>query len=185
MHPALIVTLSVLVTGFLLVSVLFIESWTWKHGVRFHLKVPTLGRGVWNIVLSSILALAILGALGLFGYTLATQYTGERFTEFYLLGLSGEAKDYPSLLVVGEEGKVIAGIINRERETATYWVEMRIDGIINNEVGPVTLEHDEKWEDIVGFIPDRVGDKQKIEFLLYKQEKSEAYQRLYLWVNVR
>ena len=47
-------------------------------------------RRVWDRVLSSILALAILGALGTLAYILATPRLGERFTEFYLLDLNGE-----------------------------------------------------------------------------------------------
>ncbi len=142
------------------------------------------GGSVWNRVLSSILMLTILGALGVLVYTIAVP-TEEGFTEFYLLDLSGLAKDYPSQLMVGEEGKTVVGIINREQETATYRMEVRIDGVMNSRVGPVTLEHDEKWEEIAGFTPDRVGDRQKVEFLLYKQGESEAYQRLHLWVDVR
>jgi len=143
------------------------------------------GGGVWDKMLSSILVLAILGALGTLVYTVATPKVGERFTEFYLLGLGGEASDYPGRLVVGEEGKVVVGIINRERGIATYRVEVRIDGVINSQAGPVPLEHDEKWEEIVGFTPDRAGDKQKVEFLLYKQGQNEAYQRLHLWLDVQ
>lgn len=143
------------------------------------------GGSVWGRVLSIILALAILGALGMLGYAIAIPNTAERFTEFYLLGLGGQAKDYPSRLMVGEEGKVVVGIINREQEIVTYRVEVRIDGVINNEVGPVTREHDEEWEEVVGFTPTRVGDKQKVEFLLYRQGRSEAYQSLYILVNVR
>ena len=185
MHPALIAALSALVTGFLLILAMFIESWAWKRDVRFHLRVPTLGMGIWNIVLSSILVLAILGALGMFGYTIAAQYVGEKFTEFYLLDLSGEAEDYPRMLMLGAERKVVVGIINREGEAATYWVEVKIDGIVNNELGPVTLEHNGKWEEVVAFIPDRAGDEQKVEFLLYRQGQSEVYQRLYLTVDVQ
>ncbi len=143
------------------------------------------GVGVWDRVLSIILVLAILGALGTLGYVVATPNVGEKFTEFYLLDLSGEAKDYPNLLMVGEEGKVVVGIINREHEAVTYRVEVRIDEVISNEVGPVTLENDGKWEEIVGFTPDRVGDKQKVEILLYRQGQTEAYQSLYLWLDVR
>ncbi len=143
----------------------------------------SVGGGVWDKVLSGILALAILGALGALGYVIAVPKE-KGFTEFYLLGLSSEAKDYPRLLMLGEEGKVMLDIVNREYETVTYRVEVRIDGVISNEVGPVTLEHDEKWEEVVGFTPDRVGDKQKVEFLLYKQGQSEVYRRLYLWVDV-
>ena len=140
---------------------------------------------IWNRVLSSILAVAILGALGMLGYTIARPPTGEEFTEFYLLSLAGEAKDYPSQLMVGEEGKVVVGIINREQETVTYRVEVRIDGAVSNEVGPVTLEYDEKREEIVGFVPDRAGEKQKVEFLLYRQAESEVYQSLHFWIDVQ
>ncbi len=145
---------------------------------------PGWGRGVRDRVLSIILALAILGALGTLGYVIVNP-GGESFTEFYILGLSGEAIGYPGELVVGEEGKVMVGIINREHEPVTYRVEVMIDGVKNNEVGPVTLEHDGEWEGIVGFTPDRAGDKQKVEFLLYRQGQSEVYQRLHLWLDVR
>jgi len=47
------------------------------------------------------------------------------------------------------------------------------------------LEHDGKWEETVGFAPDRVGDKQKVEFLLYGQAESKVYQRLHLMVDVQ
>ena len=142
------------------------------------------GRG-WDRTLSIILVLTILGALGMLGYAIASPKVGERFTEFYIEGLGGKAVDYPEELVVGGEGKVIVGIINREHETVTYRVEVVIDGVENNGVGSVTLDHDGEWEEIVGFTPGRVGDNQKVEFLLYKQGQSEVYQRLHLWVDVR
>jgi len=142
------------------------------------------GRG-WDKALSIILVIVILGALGMLGYVIASPKVGERFTEFYIEGLEGKAADYPKELALGEEGKVIVGIINREHETATYRVEVMIDGVKNNEVGPVALDHDEKWEEIVGFTPNKAGDNQKVEFLLYKQGQNEVYQRLHLWVDVR
>jgi len=186
MHPALIIVLSALATGFLLALALFIESWVWKHGIKFRLTIPGWGGGVWDRALSSILVLILLGALGMLVYTVLIPRVEERFTEFYLLGLSGEAEDYTRLLAVGEEGEVVVGIINREQETVTYRVKVRIGGVISNEVvGPVILEHDEKWEEVVGFTPDRVGDRQKVEFLLYKQGQGEAYLGLHLWVDVR
>ena len=184
MHPALIVVLSALATGLLLALVLAVESQVWKRGVKFHLTLPSWGGGVWGRVLSIILALAILGALGTLGYVIANP-KGKPFTEFYILGLSGKATDYPKELVMGEEGKVMVGIINREYEPLSYRVEVVINGVKNNEIGPVTLEHDEGWEGIVGFTPDRAGDNQKVEFLLYRQGQSEAYQRLHLWVDVQ
>jgi uncharacterized membrane protein len=86
---------------------------------------------------------------------------------------------------LGEEGKVIVGIINREHETVTYRVEVAINGVKNNEVVPVALDHDGEWEEIVSFTPNKAGDNQKVEFLLYRQGQSEVYQRLHLWADVR
>ena len=142
------------------------------------------GEKIWDRFLSIILALVILGALGMLVYTI-TVPKEERFTEFYLSGLSGKAEDYPKILRAGEEGKVVVGIINREQETTTYRVEIKIDGLINSELGSVTLEHSGKWEEIVGFTLDRAGDRQRVEFLLYKQGQSEAYRRLHLWIDVQ
>ncbi len=136
-------------------------------------------------VLSIILVVAVLGAFGALSYVIATPDVEESFTEFYLLNLDGRAYDYPDQLGVGEEGKVVVGIINRERGTVAYRLEVRIDGIIGSEVEPVTLEHNEKWQQIVGFTPDRAGDEQKVEFLLYKQGQGQVYQRLHLWLDVR
>lgn len=146
---------------------------------------PWRGQSFIDKVLSIILIAAILGAIGTLGYVIATPKVGEKFTEFYILGLEGKAIDYPRELKVGEEGRVIVGIINREHETVNYWVEVRIDGVRNNQVGPLELEHDEKWEGIVSFTPDRAGDSQKVEFLLYKDKEGEPYLRLHLWIDVK
>ena len=99
---------------------------------------------------------------------------GKGFTEFYILGLSGEAIDYPRELRVGEEGRVIVDVINREQETASYWVEIRIDGVKNSQVEAITLEHGEEREVIVSFTPHIAGDNQKAEFLLYKDGDAEG-----------
>ena len=142
-------------------------------------------RGLWRKVLSILLALTFLGMLGALGYIIANPKVGELFTEFYILGLGGEATDYPKELVVGKEGKVLVGIINREHEIVTYWVEVAIDGVKNSEWGKVTLEDGEGWEGVVDFTPDKTGDNQKVEFLLYRQGWDGVYQRLHLWVDVQ
>jgi uncharacterized membrane protein len=109
---------------------------------------------------------------------------GERFTEFYILGLSGEAIDYPKEIRVGEEGKVIVGIVNREHEVVSYRMEVMIDGVKNNEVGSIVLDHEQKWEEIVSFIPDKAGDNLKVGFILYMNEEVEPQLETHLWIDV-
>ena len=151
--------------------------------IKFHLSIP--GRDVWNRVLSFILAMVILGALGMLGYVIARPVAGEKFTEFYILGLQGKATDYPTELKVGEEGKVIVGIINQEQERVTYQVKVRIDGVEINQTGPIMLEHSDKIERIVSFTPTKAGEGHKVEFLLYKGRENEpCLEPLHLWLDV-
>ncbi|GAH60338.1 unnamed protein product, partial [marine sediment metagenome] len=111
-----------------------------RFNIEFQLRLPGWGGGAWDKVLSVVLVVAILGALGTLGYVIAKPKVGERFTEFYILGVGGKAEDYPQELTIGEEGKVIVGIINREHERVSYHVEVMIDNVKNNEVGPIELE---------------------------------------------
>ena len=82
------------------------------------------GGSVGSKAQSIVLVLAILGALGMLGHIIAKSHMRERFTEFYLFGLSSEAKGYLDQLMPREEGKVVAGIINREDEVVACRMEM-------------------------------------------------------------
>jgi uncharacterized membrane protein len=156
-----------------------------RFDINFQLRLPGWGWSAWDTVLSVVLVVAILGALGMLGYAIATPKVGERFTEFYILGTEGKAADYPQELTVGEEGKVIVGIVNREHERVSYHIEVMIDNAKNNEVGPIELEHDEKWEGIAVFTSNEPGKDQKVEFLLYKNGEVEpSVESLYLWIDV-
>ena len=135
-------------------------------------------------VLTAVLIAAVAGAVGMLGYTITHPPNPERYTEFYILGPEGKAADYPEELAVGEEGRVIVGIVNREQAALSYRLEIRTDGVISGGIEGVQLEADQKWEEEVAFIPERIGDRQKVEFLLYRQGRDEVYESLYLWVDV-
>ncbi len=139
---------------------------------------------MWAKAISIALVISILGALGVLGYILATPRAGEGLTEFYILGTEGKAADYPRELVVGEEAKVTVIIVNRERETMSYWVEVVVNGVKNFDLEQVVLGDGEKWEEEVNFVVGTVGRDQKVEFLLHKRGQTEACQSLHLWVNV-
>ena len=63
---------------------------------------------------------------------------------------------------------------------------MRINGARNNELGPIVLEHDEKWEREISFVPEKTGENQKVEFFLYINGEAEPHlEPLRLWLDVR
>jgi uncharacterized membrane protein len=155
-----------------------------KISISFSLSPPS-GQGSLSRILSIILVVVIVGTIGTLGYVIATPKVGEKFTEFYILNVEGTATNYPKELSLGDEGQVTIGIVNREQQTTSYRIEVRIDGLENSEVGPLTLEPDAKWEAPLSFKPDKAGENQKVEFLLFKTGQSEPYLKpLYLWVNV-
>ncbi|MDN5361456.1 MAG: hypothetical protein PWP70_503 [Moorella sp. (in: firmicutes)] len=152
-------------------------------------------------VLSLVLVAAIILAVGSIVYVVKTPKAGECFTEFYILGPSGKAEGYPRQLTLGESGRVILGIVNHEYAGVEYRVTVRqgTDDLVR--LGPLTLNHEEKWEEPVAFTPRRAGENQKIEFLLYKTGETpqpgvpyvkaagttppdQPYRDLHLWLNV-
>lgn len=153
--------------------------------LEFQLRMPGWAGSAGDKALLVISVIALAGVLGMLGYVIAQPKVGERFTEFYILGVDGEAADYPGELMVGEVGKVIVGIINQEHEAVDYRVEVRIDGMKNNEVGPVVLEHEQRWEGEVSFVPTVSGGNEKVEFWLYQNGEAEpCLEPLQLWLSV-
>jgi len=139
-----------------------------------------------NQVLAIVLSAFILGVVGTLAYVVVTPRAGEKFTEFYVLGLDGKAENYPQELTVGDEGNVILGIANHEHEgNLVYRVEITINGEVNSTIGPLTLPDEEKWQNEVGFTPHKAGENQKLEFILYKQGEDKPYKLLYLWIGVK
>lgn len=139
----------------------------------------------WDKVLTVLLALGVLGAIGMLVYLIQTPKVEDEFTEFYILGPWGEAEGYPKVLVLGEEATVTLWIVNHEHEVTDYKLEVTISGQRVRLVGPITLEHEGTWEQPVTFRPIRTGPDQKVEFLLYTGDASEPYQTLHLTIDVR
>jgi uncharacterized membrane protein len=164
-----------------------------RFRVLFNVGMPSWqGQSVPDKVLSVVLVVAIAGVIGTLGYVVATPGAGEKFTELYILGPDGKATDYPTELKVGEEGRVIVGIVNHEREEASYKVEvwiggekvkLRIGGEDRDEI-MVELENGEEWREEVGFVPQKAGEKQKVEFVLYKDGEPYFEEPPYLWIDV-
>lgn len=140
------------------------------------------GTGILGKVLTAVIILAILGAVGTLFSFIANPQSDEKFTEFYLLDKNGLAVDYPKQLKAGEEAEVIVGIFNHESAITSYRIEVRIENSVIRDEGPILLPPDEKYEQSIGFSFDKPDVKQKVEFILYKGDT--AYQQLYLLVDV-
>ena len=186
----------VLISVLLFVVIMAGVAWYRRQGLpaeeRFQVQLrPLLSSlsgswvtGRWDRLLTILLLVAIVGAAGTLAYVVAKPKVGERFTEFYILGMEGKAGNYPRQIVLGEEGRVIVGIANREHENTEYRIEIVIDGEKVAEAGPVRLDHEEKWEREVAFTPRQPGANQKVQFLLYKGVSSEPYLPLHLGIDV-
>jgi uncharacterized membrane protein len=165
---------------------------------------------VWSKVLTVILVLAILGALGMLVYIVAVPHVGETFTEFYLLGYEGKAENYPAQFILDknrvvnvvygqsglktadDHGQIILGIVNREQKDVSYSVELTIDeqplninldGKNSNRIGPIPLAHEQKWEQRIRFAPLRSGENQKVVFSLYKDGVLAEDNSLHIWIS--
>ncbi len=141
--------------------------------------------GLLSKTISVILIITILASIGAIINIVTSAKGTDRFTEFYILGLEGKAGYYPMRVNLGKQVKVLLGIINQEHEEVSYMVTISINGITDNEIGPLTLNHEEKWEQEVSFVPTVVGANQKVDFILYKQGQESPYSTLYLWINVK
>jgi uncharacterized membrane protein len=148
------------------------------------LKV-NLGQSILDKALSIALIASIIVACAALVYVAVTPKSGERFTKFYILGPNGMASDYPVDLMVGEEGKVIIGIVNHECEDITYKIVVRLDNETIATIDDIRLTHEEKWEQNFTFKPEKIGENMKLEFLLYRESSNEPYRTLHLWITVR
>ncbi|MFP3871844.1 MAG: DUF1616 domain-containing protein [Candidatus Natronoplasma sp.] len=153
------------------------------------------------LVIATVVLLIASGALA---YNIATTpRTGERFTEFYVLGPDGKADNYPTNLTLNQNGTVIVGAVNREHTTVNYTLvvglgysygEMARVGEIppdhnftlpsNNTCFemPLTLKHGERWNQTINFFIGEPGRDYKLSFLLLRD--GEVYRDLHLWVDV-
>lgn len=163
-----------------------------RFNVSFNVSFPLFENRA-DKVLTLVLAALIITSTVLLVYVIVVPKVGERFTEFFVLGVNGTADQYPQNLSVGENASVILGITNHEYRNITYIIEVwlvnqttyynasddRNETVINHmwfvdEIKvklnhtPMNLDTLEKpqWEYNFTFSFDRVGFF-KLAFLLF------------------
>ncbi len=136
--------------------------------------------------LTVALAAVVIICIGIFCFVAFTPVKGEIYTEFYLLDANGTTTDYPNLVVSGDKVEFSAGVISHEESPTEYHIEVLLN---NSKVASFytgILNKDEKWEGIIGFVAEPVGENQKVTVWLYKQGESQPYNGdpLYIFINV-
>ena len=135
-------------------------------------------------------------------YLITLPFPGGRFTEFYILGPSGNPSGYPKCLNVSQPGDVLIGLTNHEFGTLDYSV--RIDQVGEQVVYNSTKQSNETVEvnrTVVSWLNLTLNDGQnrtepfvfviqlaglwKMQFTLFRnRDLSEAYLALHLFVRV-
>jgi uncharacterized membrane protein len=162
------------------------------------INFPGWEGSTFNKILSIILAIIILTTLGVLAYTLIGPQTGERFTEFYILGVNGKAIDYPIGYSLDGTSpsppNFTVGIINHEQRETTYFIKIMLDeemidfkinDTITNQLGPIILSQGEKRESQISFIPRHTGDNQKVELFLFKNDQNSSEYSVHFWIDVK
>jgi len=136
-------------------------------------------------ILTVILVISILASVVMLVYVIVTPKQGEKFTEFYILGPGGMADDYPTEMVLGQEGTVIVGIVNHEYRVVNYSFTMTLDGEQLQEPKAIVLAHNMTWEQNVNFKPGTAGTDMKLQLMIFNEENyTVPYRDLHLWINV-
>ena len=135
-------------------------------------------------IITVVLVVLVIGGLGTLVYVVRQPRSVEKFTEFYILNDAGKVGDYPSTIVAGQGARVILGVINHENEAIAYKIQITLDGKDILRIDPFTLNAEQKREQEVAITPIEEGDKQELEFLLYKGDSSDVYESVHLWIDV-
>ena len=180
--------------GYFLKQVLLNEEVIWEDDVAGderwqYVNVPLTLRSATNKLM-----LRVYGARGSDNFPInvwwddvtiepVTAVCAEISTPFYILDTKGTEEDYPTELYLGEPADVRVVIENNEHKQVNYILQMKLDGRLL-KTRSKWLEHGSKWGQNISFTPNRIGEKQKLEFLLFKDYVTEKpYRYCYLWVS--
>lgn len=149
-------------------------------------SLPQFERRIYGLVAAALLV-AGLAAAWVFLVPSPSQF----MTEFYMLGAEGLAESFPREAAVGQEIGVTLGVMNRERDAASYRVEVwAVDPWADDrrelvaQAGPLDLAVGSGREWPIGWQMPWAGDDQVVELLLFSGDDAESYRSLRLWLNV-
>lgn len=150
-------------------------------------------KGKLDKALNIVIVISIILSVAISVYVLVTPKQRDKFTEFYILGPSGNTTDYPKKLSIGNNYSVHLVVGNHEYKTVNYTIEIwlinlsedKIESIIHNmwfvDKILTTLKHTDieirktktpQWEYNYSFSINRTGSF-KLTFLLFTTPSEE------------
>lgn len=148
-------------------------------------KLPTfsdapLSRIEKTLITALLISIILSGAM--FVYAKLT-FQQEQFSALYILGEKGIADDYPKGFFLGRDYTITVGADNFEKQDMNYRLEVRLDdALIAQESFFVPSKG--TWINNVLFKPNRIGDRLKLDFQLYRENDAKPYRSVHLWVTV-
>lgn len=152
--------------------------------IRNIIKAGTNNSSRIDKLLTGVLVLSIIFAIGILIYVVTVPKIGEKFTEFYILGPDGKADNYPTNLESNVSSDITIGIVNHEYSYINYTLQIDLnENILTTK--ELLLGNNETWKRDITFLPNKQGKDMKLQFLLFKEDNfSSPYRELHLWVNV-
>lgn len=136
-----------------------------------------------DAILTIVLIITAVIAIGMIYYVITTPKIGERFTEFYVLDSSGKADNYSTELKIDQPFTYLVGVSDHEYGVVNYTIQMSLDNNVLTDQ-QLTIGHNQTWERNITIIPNKKGTDMKLEFWLFKENNfTEPYRELHLWVN--
>jgi len=135
-------------------------------------------------VISTVLTLVAVVAVGVLIWKIQDPSQGEEFTEFYILGPELKIQDYITSFDLNMPEDYNLGIVNHENRIESYSVRAYLDGVEVGSVGQLLLENEEMWEGQIQITPVNSGTQQILEFRLFRNASAEEFQNLRLFVDV-
>jgi uncharacterized membrane protein len=129
-----------------------------------------------------IIATAIIGWTLYFSVSIPEK---QSLSEFYILDVKGETKNYPRQVKINDPIDLTAVVINHENQKYGYSIQISDNGTTLKTVETGVLSPEEKWEDKISFTIKSVGVDHKIQFAMFKDGEEIPYfkEPLYLYID--
>lgn len=152
-----------------------------KHLINRFSHRPYISN-IWMPIFA-ILAIGVLG--GIITLRIVNPPLGEPFTEFYMIGDGGNTSNYPTILTVGKSLDLKVGISNQELTSHKYSIKIVLNDRDIGSSNIITIGKNQSWEGLLPIIPDRIGQSQKLELKLFREEDIKAHRVIWIWVDVQ